>query len=78
MWTKGRTGGVPCTGWTLLGFIAWHWNGMKAAFKMLGRDMGDPRPPRLPLRPELARELRRVMTGMGLFDQVLPVVDKAA
>ena len=54
-------------------------HGMKAAFRMLGRDMGDPRPPRLPLRPELAGELRRVMTDMGLFDQALPpVVKKAA
>ena len=64
----------------LIDFLGDHLyvHGMKAAFKMLGRDMGDPRPPRLPLRPELVRELRRVMTEMGLFDQTLPIVRKAA
>ncbi len=49
-------------------------HGMKAAFKMLGRDMGDPRPPRLPLRPELVAPLRKVMTDLGLFDRELPPV----
>lgn len=49
-------------------------HGMKAAFKMLGRDMGDPRPPRLPMRQELEAELRRVMTNAGLFDKPLPPV----
>ncbi len=53
-------------------------HGMKAAFKLLGRDMGDPRPPRLPLRAELVPELRRVMTGLGLFERELPPVEKAA
>ena len=64
----------------LIDFLGDHLyvHGMKAAFKMLGRDMGDPRPPRLPLRPELARDLRRVMTEMGLFDLTLPIVGKAA
>jgi 4-hydroxy-tetrahydrodipicolinate synthase len=49
-------------------------HGMKAAFKLLGRDMGDPRPPRLPLKPELVPELRRVMEAAGLFDRDLPLV----
>ena len=49
-------------------------HGMKAAFKMLGRDMGDPRPPRLPMRKELEADLRRVMTNAGLFDKPLPPV----
>ncbi len=49
-------------------------HGMKAAFKMLDRDMGDPRPPRLPMRRELEADLRRVMTEAGLFDQILPPV----
>ncbi len=49
-------------------------HGMKAAFRMLGRDMGDPRPPRLPLRPELVAPLRKVMTDLGLFDTELPPV----
>ncbi len=64
----------------LIDFLGDHLyvHGMKAAFKMLGRDMGDPRPPRLPLRAELMPELRRVMTEMGLFDQALPSVEKAA
>lgn len=42
-------------------------HGMKAAFRMLGRDVGDPRPPRLPLRPELVPELRKVLETVGLF-----------
>lgn len=49
-------------------------HGMKAAFKLLGRDMGDPRPPRLPLRPELVAPLKKVMTDLGLFDTELPPV----
>ena len=49
-------------------------HGMKAAFRLLGRDMGDPRPPRLPLRPELVAPLRKVMTDIGLFDRELPPV----
>jgi len=49
-------------------------HGMKAAFKLLGRDMGNPRPPRLPLRSELVRALRAVMERAGLFDQDLPLV----
>ncbi len=49
-------------------------HGMKAAFRLLGRDMGDPRPPRLPLRPELVAPLRKVMTDLGLFDRELPPV----
>lgn len=53
-------------------------HGMKAAFRMLGRDMGDPRPPRLPLRAELLPELRRILAEAGLFEQLLPPVDRAA
>ncbi|MGI9336757.1 MAG: dihydrodipicolinate synthase family protein [Gammaproteobacteria bacterium] len=51
-------------------------HGMKAGFKMLGRDMGDPRPPRLPLRKELEPALRRVMSDLGMFDTALPAVGK--
>jgi 4-hydroxy-tetrahydrodipicolinate synthase len=49
-------------------------HGMKAAFKLLGRDTGDPRPPRLPLKPQKVEELRRVMEQAGLFEQELPMV----
>ncbi len=64
----------------LIDFLGDHLyaHGMKAAFRMLGRDMGDPRPPRLPLREELRPELRRIMTALGLFDRALPPVEKAA
>ncbi len=51
---------------------------MKAAFRLMGRDMGDPRPPRQPLRPELIAPLRQVMTDLGLFDRELPAVKIAA
>lgn len=50
-------------------------HGMKAAFKMLGRDMGDPRPPRLPMHPKLEAPLRKVMDDLGLFNQELPAVE---
>ena len=48
---------------------------MTAAFKMLGRDMGDPRPPRLPMHPKLEAPLRKVMDDLGLFNQELPAVE---
>lgn len=51
-------------------------HGMKAAFKMLGRDMGDPRPPRLPMRKELEPALRRCMTDLGLFEKKLPALPR--
>lgn len=48
-------------------------HGMKAAFRMMGIDMGPPRPPRLPLRPELEPSLRRVLEGQGLLGENSPV-----
>ncbi len=53
-------------------------HGMKAAFKLLDRDMGDPRPPRLPLPEALIPPLRQVMTDLGLFDRDLPPVSGAS
>ena len=49
-------------------------HGMKAAFQLLGRSMGPPRPPRLPLPPAKVEELREVMDRLGLFDRALPPV----
>ena len=62
----------------LIDFLGDHLyvHGMKAAFKLLGRDMGDPRPPRLPLRPELVAPLKRVMTDLGLFERELPPINR--
>ena len=53
-------------------------HGMKAAFRMMGRDMGDPRPPRLPLPKSKESELRRVLKNAGLLDCKLPPVKIAA
>ena len=53
-------------------------HGMKAAFKMMGRDMGNPRPPRLPLPKEKEAELRIVLKEAGLLDFELPPVKAAA
>jgi 4-hydroxy-tetrahydrodipicolinate synthase len=53
-------------------------HGMKAAFKMMGRDVGDPRPPRLPLPKSKESELRRVLKNAGLLDCKLPPVKIAA
>jgi 4-hydroxy-tetrahydrodipicolinate synthase len=53
-------------------------HGMKAAFKLLERDMGEPRPPRLPLPDALIPPLRQVMTDLGLFDRDLPPVSGAS
>ena len=53
-------------------------HGMKAAFKMMGRDMGDPRSPRLPLPKSKESELRRVLKNAGLLDCKLPPVKIAA
>ncbi len=41
-------------------------SGTKAAFKLLGMDMGDPRPPRLPLPADEVAALAGVLSGMGL------------
>ena len=64
----------------LIDFLGDHLyvHGMKAAFRLMRRDMGDPRPPRQPLRPELIAPLKRVMTDLGLFDRKLPAVRIAA
>ena len=64
----------------LIDFLGDHLyvHGMKAAFKLMGRDMGDPRPPRLPLREELIPPLREIMTGLGLFEKALPPLRDAA
>ena len=53
-------------------------HGMKAAFGLLGRDMGDPRPPRLPLRAELVPRLHEILAQAGLFDRELPPVSRSA
>ena len=53
-------------------------HGMKAAFKMMGRDMGNPRPPRLPLPKSKESELRVVLEQAGLLDFELPSVKTAA
>ena len=60
----------------LIDFLGDHLyvHGMKAAFKMLGRGMGTPRPPRLPMRKELEPRLRQIMTDLGLFKKELPPV----
>ena len=50
-------------------------HGMKAAFQLLGRSMGPPRPPRLPLPQAKVEELRVVMDRLGLFDRPLPPVE---
>jgi len=52
----------------LIDFLGDHLyvHGMKAAFKMIAMPMGDPRPPRLPLKPALAAQLRDILVGMGL------------
>ncbi len=42
-------------------------SGTKAAFRMLGMEMGEPRPPRLPLPAEDTAELAAVLCGMGLL-----------
>ncbi|BAQ70846.1 dihydrodipicolinate synthase [Rhodovulum sulfidophilum] len=39
----------------------------KAAMKMIGRPMGDPRPPRLPLPQDRQHELRRILDDLGLL-----------
>ena len=53
-------------------------HGMKAAFQLLGRSMGPPRPPRLPLPPARVEELRAVMDRLGLLDRALPPVRRPA
>ena len=49
-------------------------HGMKAAFKMMGRNMGNPRPPRLPLPKTKEDELRTVLKDSGLLDLNLPPI----
>ena len=51
----------------LIDFLGDHLyvHGMKAAFRMIGMPMGDPRPPRLRLKPTLAARLRDILVGMG-------------
>ncbi len=41
-------------------------SGTKAAFRLIGMDMGEPRPPRLPLPQQDLPALARVLQGMGL------------
>jgi len=53
-------------------------HGMKAAFKMMGRDMGNPRPPRLPLPTDKEPELRAILNDAGLLNYELPPVRAAA
>jgi 4-hydroxy-tetrahydrodipicolinate synthase len=42
-------------------------SGTKAAFRLMGMDMGPPRPPRLPLPAEDVPALARVLQGIGLM-----------
>ncbi len=42
-------------------------SGTKAALRMIGMDVGDPRPPRLPLPADQAAALGQVLVGMGLL-----------
>ena len=42
-------------------------SGTKAAFRLMGMEMGEPRPPRLPLPPEDTAALATVLRGMGLI-----------
>ena len=53
-------------------------SGNDPAFKMMGRDMGNPRPPRLPLPKSKESELRVVLEQAGLLDFELPSVKTAA
>ena len=46
-------------------------HGMKAAFRMMGRNMGNPRPPRLPLPKDKENELRLVLENAGLLSRDL-------
>ena len=49
-------------------------HGMKAAFRMMGRNMGNPRPPRLPLPEDKENELRLVLENAGLLSRDLPPI----
>ena len=49
-------------------------HGMKAAFRMMGRNMGNPRPPRLPLPKDKENELRLVLENAGLLSRDLPPI----
>jgi 4-hydroxy-tetrahydrodipicolinate synthase len=42
-------------------------SGTKAAFRLMGMEMGDPRPPRLPLPLADAAALAEVLRDMGLI-----------
>jgi 4-hydroxy-tetrahydrodipicolinate synthase len=53
-------------------------HGMKAAFKMMGRNMGNPRPPRLPLPKTKESELKIVLEAAGLLNRKLPPVKAVA
>lgn len=44
-------------------------SGTKAAFRLMGMSMGDPRPPRLPLPPAEVPALAAVLQAMGLLSQ---------
>jgi len=41
---------------------------VKAGLKMLGRDVGDPKPPLLPLNEEEREELRQIMVKIGMLN----------
>jgi len=45
----------------------------KAAMRMIGQPMGDPRPPRLPLPEGKAQELHRILADLGLLEPGEPV-----
>lgn len=59
----------------LIDFLGDHLyvHGMKAAFRMIGMPMGDPRPPRLRLKSALAAHLRDILIKMGFTLDALAV-----
>ena len=52
----------------------WYVHGIKASFKLMGLDMGDPRPPRLPLAPQFEGAFRRALEGLGLSGEAKPAL----
>jgi 4-hydroxy-tetrahydrodipicolinate synthase len=44
-------------------------SGTKAGFKLMGMDMGPPRPPRLPLPAQDVPALAQVLQGIGLMNR---------
>jgi 4-hydroxy-tetrahydrodipicolinate synthase len=53
-------------------------SGTKAAFRLMGMEMGDPRPPRLPLPAADLPALAAVLHGMGAMGGAIPAARAAA